>query len=113
MGAGFSLNAIVSTGKKMPLWDDLGRELAQELDDYPYSGPMDAISAYSHEFSRTRLVERLTELLLISNARPGTAHQAFAEIQFDVVCTTNFDFLLEKAYELTQRYENILFLVEI
>jgi len=104
VGAGFSLNAIVPEGKKMPLWDDLGRQLASEMEDYPYTSPIDAISAYAHDYSRTKLVERLRNILLIGKARPGAAHEAFAELQFDIVCTTNFDFLLERAYELVQRY---------
>jgi hypothetical protein len=102
VGAGFSLNASASDGARMPLWDDFGRKLAGEMEDYPYTGPVDAISAFAHEFSRAKLIEKLREFLLIGKARPGAAHQAFARLQFDIVCTTNFDFLLERAYELEQ-----------
>lgn len=104
VGAGFSLNASTPEGSKMPLWDDLGRNLAAEMEDYPYTGPVDAISAFAHEFSRAKLIEKLREFLLIGKARPGAAHQAFARLKFDIVCTTNFDFLLERAYEIEQRY---------
>ncbi|WP_404594474.1 SIR2 family NAD-dependent protein deacylase [Paenarthrobacter histidinolovorans] len=37
------------------------------------------------------------------DARPGKAHVAFAELGFEKVLTTNFDFLLERAYETTGR----------
>ncbi len=104
VGAGFSLNAIVPGGKKIPLWDELGRKLAEEIEDYPYTGPIDAISAYAHDYSRAKLIERLRHILLVGKARPGMAHKAFAELQFDIVCTTNFDFLIERAYEMVQRY---------
>lgn len=104
VGAGMSRNAIVPGGKQVPLWDDLGRELARELQDYPYSGPLDAISAYAHEYGRPRLVERVAEALLTGVARPGEAHKAFCSILFDIVCTTNIDFILERQYEAHPRY---------
>ena len=99
VGAGFSRNAVVPKGKQMPVWSDLGNTLGAELDDYYPSSPLDAISAYEHEFGRPKLVERLSELLLVNEARPGEVHKAFCSIPFDLVCTTNFDFLLEKEYE--------------
>lgn len=104
VGAGMSRNAIVPKGKQLPLWNELGRIIADELSDYSYSGPVDAISAYSHEFGPARLVEKLVDLLLIESARPGDAHRAFCSILFDIVCTTNLDFLLERQYEASARY---------
>lgn len=104
VGAGFSANARVPGHKTMPLWDEIGRALAQDLSDYPYVGPVDAASAYSHEFSRPKLLERLRSLLLIDVAAPGRPHEAFCAIPFRTVCTTNFDFLLERQYELSGRY---------
>ena len=98
VGAGFSRNAVVPAGKKMPLWDDLGKQLYGELPDYSYTSTLDLISAYCHHYSRARLVERLHSLLLIDEARPGRTHQSFCNFPFDYVCTTNFDFLLEKQY---------------
>ena len=61
VGAGLSRNAITPPQKTMPLWDDLGRAFAGEMADYPFAGTVDAISAYSYEFGRTLLIERLTE----------------------------------------------------
>ncbi|HEY2819466.1 MAG TPA: SIR2 family protein [Candidatus Acidoferrum sp.] len=104
VGAGMSLNAIVPTGKKMLLWNGLGEALAKEIPDFSSTGALDAISAFEHEFGRTRLVERLSDLLLMKDAQPGDAHKEFCTIPFDIVCTTNFDFLLERQYDLTPRY---------
>jgi hypothetical protein len=104
VGAGFSRNAVLPQGKTMPLWNDLGELLAGDLGDYAATSALDAISAYEHEFSRPKLMERLTELLLVDTARPGKAHKAFCEIPFDLVCTTNFDFLLERQYESVPRH---------
>ncbi len=104
VGAGMSLNASVPSGKKMPLWGDLGAAFADDLSDFVPANPLDAISAYQHEFTRAKLIERLTDLLLIRDAQPGLVHREFCSIPFDIVCTTNFDFLLEKQYDLIPRY---------
>lgn len=104
IGAGFSSNALLPAGKKVPLWDELGRAFAKDLEDYPYSGALDAISAYEHEYGRTKLIERLGTLLHIQQTRPSDAHRAFCEIPFRIVCTTNFDFLLERQYGQTPNY---------
>lgn len=104
VGAGFSKNADIPKGKKMLDWDELGRAIANGIQDYKYMNALDAISAYGHEYSRTNLVEKLSELLLISSAKAGKAHKAFCELQFDTICTTNFDFLLEQGYSLISKY---------
>ena len=104
VGAGMSLNARVSSGKRPPLWGELGRQLERDLNDFAASSPIDAISAYEHEYGRARLIERLSDILLLREAQPGDAHKEFCSIPFDLVCTTNFDFLLERQYELIPRY---------
>ncbi|MCX2430385.1 SIR2 family NAD-dependent protein deacylase [Pedobacter sp. GR22-10] len=104
IGAGFSKNAIFPTGKSIPDWDQLGREFADSISGYNYNGAIDAISAYQYQFSRVRMIEKLTELLLTREIKPGDAHKAFCRLPFQTVATTNFDFLLEQAYSLLQRY---------
>jgi hypothetical protein len=104
IGAGMSLNAQLPKGKKMPLWGELSGALVEELADYSPSSVLDGISAYEHEFDRARLVARLSELLLLREAQPGIAHKEFCTIPFDIVCTTNFDFLLERQYDATPQY---------
>ena len=103
VGAGMSKNADLPPGRNMPLWNELGKLIAEDIPDYTYFNALDALSAYEHEFGRPKLIERLSELLLVNEARPGTVHRSFCSIPFDVVCTTNFDFLLEKQYEFTPR----------
>jgi hypothetical protein len=99
-----SLNAVVPAGKKMPLWGAMSKELSDELSDFTATSVLDGISAYEHEFGRARLIERLSEILHVGDAQPGNAHKEFCTIPFDIVCTTNFDFLLERQYDLTPRY---------
>lgn len=97
IGAGFSKNASVPHGA-MPSWVEPGDRLAQDLAQFVSSSPLDAISAFEHEYGRTKLIERLHAELHIGDATPGTAHNAFVGIPFDLVATTNFDPLLEHAY---------------
>jgi hypothetical protein len=103
VGAGFSRNAILPPKKQIPLWGELGKLVELELGDFEPLNPIDALSAYEYEYKRPKLVELLSRLLLIDEARPGDAHKAFCQMQFKIVCTTNFDFLLEKQYESTPR----------
>lgn len=104
VGAGMSRNAIVPKGMHMPLWYQLGKSFANEMKDYPYSDAVDAISAYAHEFGRVKLVEKLSDFLLIDSAKPGKAHESFCRVGFDIVCTTNLDFLVERSYEHISRF---------
>jgi hypothetical protein len=104
IGAGFSKNAIVNKGARMPAWDELGKNILSYLPGYSYSGALDAISAYAHEYSRVKLVEKLNELLLTGQITPGIAHKSFCALPFQLVCTTNFDFLLEKGYDSANAY---------
>jgi len=103
VGAGMSKNADLPPGKSLPLWNELGKLIAEDISDYSYFNALDALSAYEHEFGRPKLIERLSDLLLVNESRPGKVHRAFCSIPFDIVCTTNFDFLLERQYELTPR----------
>jgi hypothetical protein len=105
IGAGMSLNATLPPPATMPLWPDLSKHFAEELKDYSPTGVLDAISAYEHEFGRARLIERLADLLHVDKAQPGPAHKEFCSLPFDIVCTTNFDFLLERQYDF-ERQDN-------
>lgn len=104
VGAGFSLNAKIPKGKKMLDWDGLGRKVAAALPEYQYTSAVEALSAYSHEFTRVKLVELLSSALLITNIQPARTHEEFCRIPFERVVTTNFDFLLEQAYAKISKY---------
>jgi hypothetical protein len=111
IGAGLSRNALLPPGCEMPLWPDLGRMLAKSLTDFPPGddNALEAISAYAYEFGRVRLVDELRRLLFHDTARPSAVHEAFCSLPFDVVCTTNFDCLLEKGYaEVARTYRVIV-----
>ena len=104
IGAGFSKNADIPSNKRMPLWDELGKALSDSLQDYEYSNAIDALSAYSYEFSRVKLIESLHEYLLVDSASPGETHKSFCDLHFELVVTTNLEFLLERGYESIGKY---------
>jgi len=103
IGSGFSKNADVPSGKNMPGWDELGMAFAKEMGDYKYSNAIDAISAYSYAYSRPVMVEKMKSLLLTGDVKAGNTHKTFCKLQFDIICTTNFDRLLESAYDFLKR----------
>jgi hypothetical protein len=103
IGAGLSRNAVLPKGSRVPLWQELGQAFADEMKGYPFRDPIDAISAYDHEFRRVKLAEKLSELLLVDLAKPGRVHEALCRLGFDIVCTTNIDFLLERGYDAIGR----------
>ena len=103
VGAGLSRNAVLPYQRTVPLWSELGKSLARYMKDYESVNPIDAISAYEHEFGRPKLIEMLFDLLFITDAQPSNAHRSFCALPFDIVCTTNFDFLLERQYEFTPK----------
>ena len=103
VGAGLSRNAVLPYQRTVPLWSELGKSLARYMKDYESVNPIDAISAYEYEFGRPKLIELLFDLLFITDAQPSNAHRSFCALPFDIVCTTNLDFLLERQYEFTPR----------
>lgn len=104
VGAGFSKNAELPRDMNMPDWNQLGQAIATEMNDYPFNNPIDVISAYAYEFSRSKLIEKFVELLLVTESKPGQVHDTFCRVPFDLVCTTNFDFLLERGYEKVEKF---------
>jgi hypothetical protein len=100
IGAGFSRNAELPRGFKMPLWNDLADEFARKMKGYPYVNALDSISAYSQDNGRSKTIEELRRLLHVGIAKPGKAHLTFANLPFDIIVTTNFDSLLEDAFNI-------------
>lgn len=102
IGAGFSKNAILRSGS-IPLWNELGQKIADELELEYEGNPIDIISYYEHIYKRSVLVEKLREFLHIDNAMPGKAHISFTKLYFKIIITTNFDNLLEKSFDLLKK----------
>lgn len=104
VGSGMSNNAELPKGKKMPLWEELGKSFKDLLGKgYDKASSIEAISAFETKYSRQGLVEKLRELLYIDLCKPGKSHNIFGRLPFKIVCTTNFDNLLEDSYSLQKK----------
>lgn len=103
IGSGFSLNADIPEKEKMLMWGELGEEFRKEVPGLKTQSPLEAISAFEYKYKRPALAEKMKEVLLTGKCKPGTCHYAFCKLPFNVVCTTNFDGLLEDAYKLVDK----------
>ena len=98
VGAGFSKNCDGPADFEMPDWKALGRAVAEEIADYEYDdNPIEALSVYDAQYKRPSLVEVLRNILNVTKIRPGEAHHLLVKCFKSIICTTNFDCLLEMA----------------
>lgn len=103
IGAGFSKNCNGPEGFTMPDWNELGRLVARELPNYEYLGnPIEALSSYEYKYKRVSLIEFMRKVFRLSEVQPGDAHKLLAECFGGIICTTNFDTLLEDAFKSSQ-----------
>jgi len=98
IGAGFSKNANSAEDLYIPDWNGLGKKVSEYLPNSEYDNPIEALSQYEAQYSRANLIELIANELHINEIYPGEAHLQFCRLYFDIICTTNFDFLLENAY---------------
>lgn len=104
IGAGFSKNADIPEGLSMPDWNEIGKLAANEIDDYKYdNNAIDALSYFEDLYSRSKLVEFLMKELNFGKIQPGTTYEAFCKLFTGIICTTNFDSLLEDTMTLLHR----------
>lgn len=96
IGAGFSQNAA----PPLPDLATLGADLAGHIPGYTYRGnPLDALAAYEQTFSRVQLLQTLSSRLNPPGLSPGNTLTSFVRLPFETIATTNFDSLLERAYD--------------
>ena len=101
VGAGFSRNAVTHGGYPPASWARLAKELGKDVEGSDENtGPLEVLSAFEHAFGRVALVDRTASLIRAHDAIPGAAHLAFARVGFTTVITTNFDSLLERAFQI-------------
>lgn len=98
IGAGFSKNANSANNVYIPDWNGLGKKVADYLSGSEFENPIEAFSQYENQYSRANLVEMIAQELHINEIFPGETHLSFCRLYFDLICTTNFDFLLENSF---------------
>src|SRR5690348_8782427 len=94
VGSGISATAMTEDNQRPRQWGVLATALADDASQVTSGNPIDTISAYADLYGRAALVERLSELLYVDALEPSVVHLAFALLPFDVVVTTNVDYLL-------------------
>lgn len=104
IGAGFSLNGELESGKVMLSWQGLADALADDI-GIQKRDPLLVITEYEKRTDRPTLIEKIRNFLNIDTIRPGDVHKLFARLSFDTIYTTNFDSLLEDSYKFANSSE--------
>jgi len=99
VGAGFSLNAQLPAGLVMPAWAGLTARLASVVGVSTDLGGPQVAARFERRFGRVQLIETIRKALHTDYAEPGRAHLSFGALPFDTIYTTNFDLLLEEAFQ--------------
>ncbi len=103
IGAGFSLNAELPDGGKMPNWNGLMKKISADLEN-SIDDPLQVASEYTERFGKNNLIKKMADLLHVLDAKPGRVHKKLTKINdFDTIVTTNFEHLLEKAYHVENK----------
>ena len=115
VGAGFSTNCEGPDGFVMPNWKMLGKMAASEMGARSHDeNPLEALSAYEERFQRAALVDLIRKACGDSCVTYGEPHKLLCGCFQNLICTTNFDSLLEQAFHgmgvnpLVVRTENCL-----
>jgi hypothetical protein len=100
VGAGLSIQS------GLPTWTELVKPLAQELGisletDYPRIAQY-----YENQMGRQSLVSKI-QAAIQKPVSPSEAHQLIARLPFQVIFTTNYDSLLERALSSAGRSFNV------
>ncbi|OYD22779.1 SIR2 family NAD-dependent protein deacylase [Oceanimonas baumannii] len=98
IGAGFSRSAA-STGdanRKLPLWNDISKVLADELDSSSVD-PLRLAEEYCAYFGKQALHDLIKKEVNDAAWEPGELHKYLLELPWREVLTTNWDTLLERA----------------
>lgn len=99
LGAGASLG--YGEGPGLPTAGELAQALAEEC-KYPGIDKRDLLRVAQYYMAVEdphEMRKSVSKKLLVKNARPGTVQKALASLPFLYVITTNFDKLMERAFE--------------
>jgi len=103
IGSGFSRCAArhVDGNKKLPLWKDFAKSLANQLkgnnQDYSFSDPLRLAEEYRAYFGQAALNDLIKTEINDQAWQPGNLYQDLLTLPWAEVLTTNWDTLLERA----------------
>ena len=97
VGAGVSKNSETK-GLKLPTWTDLISELKKDLELTDESDYLKIAQLYYLEFKEHSYLKKLKDFFP-DNIRPSSIHKQIFELNPQVIITTNWDTILEKAIE--------------
>ncbi|HLX09389.1 MAG TPA: SIR2 family protein, partial [Thermoanaerobaculia bacterium] len=102
-GAGLSFNAPRrDEGKNsMPGWRDLAHELLKKMEGSirDSQDPLKVADYFETKYGRPALIDALVNTIRDSEHAPGRVHQCLTGLNFDEIITTNYDTLIERAFE--------------
>lgn len=117
IGAGFSRCGAASSDieKKLPLWNDLSKILAEALGENKNTDPLRLAEEYCAYFGRQALQDLVIREINDSSWVPGDLYESLLKLPWSDVLTTNWDTLLERAslkisqpvYGLVSRQEEL------
>ena len=114
VGAGFSLNAKkMNPHAQMKSWNTLVSSFweliyADEEKRFDFTTPMHLASLLEASHGRSELDHQIASSLPDDELKPSDLHMAMMRLPWRDVFTTNYDRLLEKAAEMTDRSYNVV-----
>lgn len=110
VGTGFSRNAKTKDASlPIPMWPQIGQLLMDKLgiktpqDGHSFVDPIRLSSLYVAEYNETELDNFLSKVIDDSNFEPDEVHKKFVELNWNDIYTTNYDTLIERADQITQK----------
>lgn len=99
LGAGVNAGVANAAGVRMPLGKDLGKHLASKLLEHDdYEAPLEQVASMAaYRAGRDEVDRCISEQL--GRFEPAAVHHALAQLPFDAIFTTNYDTLLERAFQ--------------
>ncbi|HXH38176.1 MAG TPA: SIR2 family protein [Thermoanaerobaculia bacterium] len=102
-GAGLSFNAqsVDGSSNHMPGWEHVSNRLRSQLeqDVSAEPDPLRVADYYQTAFGRKALIDAVMESIKDNEHRPGRVHECITTLNFREIITTNYDTLLERAFE--------------
>ena len=99
VGAGFSRSAATTQdiNKKMPIWANLAKKIAQELGEEEHTDALRLAQMYQDYFGKQTLYDLLKNEIDDEIWQPAELYQQLLTLPWTEVLTTNWDTLLERA----------------